>query len=74
MEAMNDLVDMSSLVRRCCWEASIGELEGEAFLEECIELKDGMAKMKESYVNLVSNKSHLLMVYEMYHCEFERET
>ena len=32
-------------MERCCWKASGGEMEGEAFLEECIELKEGMAKM-----------------------------
>ena len=37
-------------------------MEGEAFLEECIELKEGMAKMKEIYLNLLSDKDHLLIV------------
>ena len=28
MEAMNNFVDTNALVTRCCWKASIGELEG----------------------------------------------
>ena len=37
--AMNNLANINALVTRCCWKASIGELEGEAFLEEFIGLK-----------------------------------
>ena len=37
-------------------------MEGEAFMEEFIELKEGMAKMKEIYLNLLSDKDHLLIV------------
>ena len=48
MEAMKNFVDINALVERCCWQASGGDMEGEAFLEECIALKEGMAKMKES--------------------------
>ena len=49
-------------------------MEGESFLEECIELKEGMSKMKESYINLMFDRDHLLMVAEMYHCAFKKET
>ena len=33
-----------------------------------------MAKIKEGYMNLISDREHLLIVVEMYHCAFERET
>ena len=68
MAAMNNLADINALVERCCWKASGGEMEGEDFLEECIALKEGMAKMKESYMNLLSDRDHLLIMAEMYHC------
>ena len=48
-------------------------MEGESFLEECIELKEGMAKMKESYMNLLSDRDHLLIMAEMYHCAVKEE-
>ena len=54
MEAMKKFVDINALVARCCWKASGGEMEGEAFMEECIELKEGMVNMKEIYMNLIS--------------------
>ena len=73
MESMNNLVDINALVARCCWKASGGEMEGEAFLEECIALKQGMFKMKESYMNLLSDRYHLLMVAEMYHCAVNKD-
>ena len=38
-ESLKNLVDINSLVSRCCWKAYGGEIEGESFLEECIELK-----------------------------------
>ena len=58
------------------WEATYDSLKRtqEAFLEDCIAVKEGMSKMKESYMNLISDREHLLMVAEMYHCAFERET
>ena len=48
-------------------------MEGEAFLEECIALKEGKAKMKESYMNLLSDIDQPLMVAEMYQCALEKE-
>ena len=48
-------------------------MEGESFLEECIALKEGMAKMKESYMNLLSDRYHLLIMAEMYHCAVNKE-
>ena len=39
MEAMKTFVDINALVARCCWKASGGEMEGEAFMEECIAMK-----------------------------------
>ena len=39
MASMNNFVGINALVTRCCWKYSVGELEGEAFLEDCIELK-----------------------------------
>ena len=36
-------------------------MEGEAFLEECIALKEGMDKMKGNYMNLLSGKNNLFM-------------
>ena len=30
--SMNNLVDTNSLVTRCCWKDSVGELEGKDFL------------------------------------------
>ena len=74
MESMNNLVDINALVTRCCWKAYVGDLEGEAFLEECIALKEGISKIKESYVNLLCNIDNLFMVAGMYHCKFKRET
>ena len=74
MASMKNFVDTNAFVARCCWKASGGELEGESFLVEFIALKEGMVKMKERYMKLLSDKDHLLMVAEMYHCAFERET
>ena len=71
---MKNFVNINALVARCCWQASGGDMEGEAFLEECIALKEGMAKMKERYMNLLYEREYLLMVAEMYHCAFKRET
>ena len=48
-------------------------MDEEAFLEEFIALQGGTSKMKESYMNLIYYREHLLMVAEMYHCAFERE-
>ena len=74
MASMNNFVDINAiLVERCCSKAFGGEMEGEAFLEECISLKEGMAKMKESYVNLLFDRDHLFMVVEMYHSALKRE-
>ena len=73
-ESIKNFVDINALVARCCWKASGEEMDGEAFLEECIALKEGMDKMKESYMSLISDREHLLMVAEMYHCAFEIET
>ena len=73
MASMNNLVDINALVERCCWKVYGRETEGEAFLEECIELIEGMAKMKEIYVNLISDRDHLLMVAEMYHHALKQE-
>ena len=72
--AMKNIVDINALVERGCWKASSVDMEGESFLEECIALKEGMSKMKESYMNLIYDREHLLMVAEFYHCAFERET
>ena len=58
--SLKNLVDINALVAKCCWKASGGEMEGESLLEECIALKEGMAKMKESYMNLLSDRDHLL--------------
>ena len=65
--ALKNLLDINALVARCCWKASGGEMEGEALLEECIALKEGMANMKESYMNLLSDRDHLLTMAEIYH-------
>ena len=32
MESMKNFVDINALVERCCWRASGGDMEGEAFL------------------------------------------
>ena len=48
-------------------------MEGEAFLEECITWKEGMAKMKASYMKLLSDRYHLLLMAEMYHCAVKKE-
>ena len=32
-----------------------------------------MSKMKESYMNLLSDRYHLVMVVEMYHCAVKKE-
>ena len=73
MEAMNKCFDTNALVARCCWKSLGGELEGESFLEEFIALKEGMVKMKERYMQLLSDKDHLFMVAEMYHCTLNKE-
>ena len=62
MESMKSVLDINALVERCCWKASSGEMAGEAFMEECIVLKEGMAKMKETYVKLLYDIYHLFMV------------
>ena len=72
-EAMKNFVDINALVARCCWQASSGDMEGESFLEECIALKEGMAKMKERYMNLLSDREYLLMVAELYHSALKKE-
>ena len=61
-ESMKNIVDTNSLVARGCWEASEGEMEGEAFMEEFIALKESMSKMNERYMNLLFDRYHLLMV------------
>ena len=48
-------------------------MEGEAFLDECIALKEGMDNMKESCVNLVSDIYDIFMVAEMYHSALKKE-
>ena len=48
-------------------------MEGEAFMDECISLKQGMENMKERYMNLLYDIYHPLMVAEMYHCAFNKE-
>ena len=73
MESMKNFVDTNSLVARCCWKYSGGEMEGEDFMEECIALKEGMANMKESYMNLLSDRDHLLMMADMYHSALKKE-
>ena len=72
-EAMKNFVDINALVARCCWKDFGGEMEGEAFLEECIELKEGMEKIKENYMNLLSDRDHLLIIAKMYHCAVKKE-
>ena len=72
-EAMKNFVDINALVARCCWKGSGGEMEGEAFMGECIALKEGMVKMKEIYMNLISDREHLPMVDEMYHSALKKE-
>ena len=73
MVALKNLVDINALVDRCCWKAYGGEMEGEAFLGKCIVLKEGIDKIKESYVNLLFGRDHLFMVDEMYHNELKKE-
>ena len=46
MVSVNNFLDTNTLVTRCCWKASGGELEGESFLEEFIALREGMFRMK----------------------------
>ena len=59
---MKKLVDINALVAKCYWKYFGGEMEGESFLEECIEMKEGMANMKERYMNLMSDRYHLLLM------------
>ena len=73
MAALKNLVDINALVARCCWKASGGEMEGESLLEEFLALKEGMEKIKENYMNLLSNKDHLLIMAKMYHCAVKKE-
>ena len=73
IKSMKNFVDINALVARCCWKDSGGEMEGEAFMEECIALQEGMAKMKENYMNLLSDRDHLLMMVEMYHSALKKE-
>ena len=48
-------------------------MEGETFLEEFIKLKEGMAKMKERYVKLLSDRDNVFMVADMYHNALNKE-
>ena len=73
METMKNFVGINALVARCCWKASGRDMEGESFMDECIALKEGMAKMKESYMNLLSDRDHLLMMAEMYNSALKKE-
>ena len=73
MASMNNLVDINALVAICCWKYTKGEMEGEAFLEGSIALKEGMDNMNEIYMNLLYEIYHLLMVAEMYHCAVKKE-
>ena len=70
---MNNFVDTNALVTRCFWKDYVGELEGYSLLEAFIALKEGMIKMKESYVNLIYDREHILMVSEMYHNSLKKE-
>ena len=71
--SMENFVDINALLARCCWKASGGEMEGESLMEECIALKEGMENIKEKYMNLLSNKYHLLMMDEMNHSALKKE-
>ena len=73
MEDIKNFVDINALLERCCWKSSGGEMEGEAFMGECIELKEGMENMKENYMKLLFDRDHLLMMAEMYHSALEKE-
>ena len=70
---MKNFVEINALVAKCCWKASGGEMEGEYFLEDFLALKEGMEKIKENYMNLFSDRDHLLIMAEIYHCEFKKE-
>ena len=73
MESMKNFVDTNSLVTRCCWKYFVGELEGEAFLEEFIALKEGVVRMKERYMNLLLYRYNFLMMDKMYHSALKKE-
>ena len=73
MESLKNLVHINALVARWCWKASGGEMEGESFMGECIELKEGMENMKENYMKLLFDRDHLLMMAEMYHSALKKE-
>ena len=73
-EKLMAAININALVVRCCWKYSKGEMEGEALMEECIALKEGITNMKDNYMNLLSDRDDLLMEVEMYHFSFKRET
>ena len=72
--ASKDLfVDVNALVPTCLWRASGGELEGEAFLRDLETLKEAIYKMKESYMNMLSDRNHLLEMTNIYHHALRKE-
>ena len=73
MADMKNFVDINALVERCCWKASGGEMEGEDFMEECIALKEDLGNIKDKYMNLLSDRYHLLMMEEMQHSALKKE-
>ena len=42
-------------------------------MEEFVALKEAVMKMKDSYMNLLSDRDRLLMVAQMYHCALKKE-
>ena len=42
-------------------------------MEEFVALKDGVIKMKESYMTLLLDRDHLPMVAEIYHSALKKE-
>ena len=66
-------VDANVLVSRCCWRDSEERLEAEYFLGYFETLKEVVDKMKESYMNFLSDRNHLLEVTKIYHHALRRE-
>ena len=73
IETKELFVDANALVSRCCWRYSEEGLEEKKFLGDFETLTEAVNKLKESYLNLLSNSYHFLEVTKIYHHALKRE-
>ena len=56
ISSKNIFVDVNALMSTCLWRDSGGELEEEYFFRDLETLKEAIDNMKESCMNMLSNK------------------